>query len=399
MYRLILLGAVVLCGPAVASAQAWDTASVESVAPGVVHRRLVMNSGPWRMHVLEIDLRTRGIALRGVRSNDEFRGREKVTSMVTRYTGPGTAVAGINGDFFNVKTGTGESENNVMVEGVLWKGVRTTDSPYDTYDNLHSQFAIDWKNRPFIDRIGLDAKILERGRRAVRLDGVNFRQDTNAIVLYTPSIGDSTPVDSATTSMLAVGLELTAKHGDTMVLRVAARAFEGKSAHLDDGYAIAAAGRGREFVGALAKRRGTIRIVARLTPDRGRLRTIIGGWPRLVRHGRSVAEYADIAEGTFPRFSAGRHPRTAIGFSRDSARLFLFTVDGRRKSDAGMSLVEVASMMLKLGAYEAMAFDGGGSTTMVIRGKVVNWPSDEAGERAVGSGLLVVLEPPPGQEQ
>ena len=57
-----------------------------------------------------------------------------------------------------------------------------------------------------------------------------------------------------------------------------------------------------------------------------------------------------------------------------------------------MSLAGVASMMLKLGAYEAMAFDGGGSTTMVIRDKIVNWPSDEAGERAVGSGLLVVLE-------
>ncbi len=59
-----------------------------------------------------------------------------------------------------------------------------------------------------------------------------------------------------------------------------------------------------------------------------------------------------------------------------------------------MSLTEVASMMLTLGAYEAMAFDGGGSTTMVIHGKVVNRPSDEAGERGVGSGLLVVLKGP-----
>ncbi|MEJ7760306.1 MAG: phosphodiester glycosidase family protein [Gemmatimonadaceae bacterium] len=392
MYKLMLLAVVVLCEPAVARAQAWDTATLELVGPGVVHRRLVVNSGPWRMPVLEVDLRTPGISLRGVRSNNKFRGREKVTSMVTRYTGPGAAVAGVNGDFFNVKIGTGESENNVMVEGVLWKGVRTTDSPYDTYDNLHSQFGMDWKNRPFIDRIGLDAKILERGRRAARLDGINFRQDTNAVVLYTPSIGDSIPVDSATTSMLSVALKLTAMRGDTMVLSVAGRPLEGRSARLYGEYAIAAGGQGRAFVTALARRSGTVRIVARLTPDRGSLRTVVGGWPRLIRHGNSVAEYADIAEGTFPRFSAGRHPRTAIGFSRDSTKLFLFTVDGRRRSDAGMSLTEVASMMLKLGAYEAMAFDGGGSTTMVIHGKVVNRPSDEAGERGVGSGLLVVLK-------
>ena len=48
--------------------------------------------------------------------------------------------------------------------------------------------------------------------------------------------------------------------------------------------------------------------------------------------------------------------------------------------------------MLDLGAYEAMNFDGGGSTAMVVEGKLVNSPSDKGGERAVGSGVLVVLE-------
>ncbi len=395
MKKLMLITSAVLSGgQPVAGAQEWDSAATETVAPGVVHRRLVVNRGPWRMHVLEVDLATPGLSLRGVRSNDMFRGREPVTSMVNRYKGPGKAVAGLNGDFFNVRLKTGESENNVLIEGALWKGVRVTDSPYDTYDNLHSQFGMDWSNKPFIDRFGLDATIIERGRRAVRLDGINFRQDSSSIVLYTPAIGDSTPVDSATTSMLSVRVKLLEKRGDTMVLRVAGEAREARTARLDGGYAIAASGRGRAFVRALAKRRGTIRIVARVLPHRGKLRTIVGGWPRLIRNGKSVAEYADILEGTFPRFSAGKHPRTAIGFSKDSAKLLLFTVDGRRVSDAGMSLVEAAAMMLALGANDAMAFDGGGSTTMVINGRVVNWPSDESGERAVGSGLIVVSDAP-----
>ena len=398
MHKPILLTLAVLCtGVTAADAQEWDSVTAEAVTPGVIHRRLVVNRGPWRMHVLEIDLSTPGLSLRGVRSNDRFLGRETVRSMVSRYKGPGKAVAGVNGDFFNVKIGTGESENNVLIEGVLWKGVRMTDSPYDTYDNLHSQFGVDWKNRPFIDRFGLDAEIVERGRRAVRLDGVNFRNDSNSLVLYTPAIGDSTPVDSATTSILAVQLELVEKRGETILFRVARRTREGRSVRLDGGYAIAASGRGRAFVAALARRGGTIRIVSRLAPDRGKLRTVVGGWPRLLRHGRSVAQYADILEGTFPRFSAGKHPRTAVGFSKDSTKLVLFTVDGRRESDAGMTLAEVAMMMIALGAHEALAFDGGGSTTMVIDGKVVNRPSDQAGERPVGSGLLVVVEPPDGR--
>jgi len=83
-----------------------------------------------------------------------------------------------------------------------------------------------------------------------------------------------------------------------------------------------------------------------------------------------------------------------VGFSADSSKLFLVTVDGRRESDSGMSLAELARLMLDLGVYEGMNLDGGGSTTMVVDGKVVNSPSDERGERAVGSGLLVVFDAP-----
>jgi exopolysaccharide biosynthesis protein len=60
-----------------------------------------------------------------------------------------------------------------------------------------------------------------------------------------------------------------------------------------------------------------------------------------------------------------------------------------------MSLGELAQVMIELGVYEGMNFDGGGSTTMVVEGKVVNSPSDKSGERAVGSGLLIVVDSPP----
>jgi exopolysaccharide biosynthesis protein len=57
-----------------------------------------------------------------------------------------------------------------------------------------------------------------------------------------------------------------------------------------------------------------------------------------------------------------------------------------------MSLSEMGDAMLQIGAHDAMNFDGGGSTTMVVAGKVVNRPSDAAGERAVGSALIVVVD-------
>jgi len=70
--------------------------------------------------------------------------------------------------------------------------------------------------------------------------------------------------------------------------------------------------------------------------------------------------------------------------------LYLLTVDGRSQKSVGMTLVELADLMKRVGAWQAMNFDGGGSTTMVINGTLVNVPSDSAGERAVGNALMVV---------
>ena len=81
---------------------------------------------------------------------------------------------------------------------------------------------------------------------------------------------------------------------------------------------------------------------------------------------------------------------TPVGVSRDGNTMLLVTVDGRSTRSVGMTLVELATLMRRLGAWQAMNFDGGGSTTMVIGGAVVNVPSDSAGERAVGNALFVM---------
>jgi hypothetical protein len=113
----------------------------------------------------------------------------------------------------------------------------------------------------------------------------------------------------------------------------------------------------------------------------------VGGQPVLLRDG---AVAADIREGINPSFGERRHPRTAVGITMEG-RLLWVTVDGRQPpySD-GMSLEELARLMARLGARDALNLDGGGSTTMVVRGTVVNRPSDAAGERGVGNALVLV---------
>jgi hypothetical protein len=368
--------------------QQYDSVTTRVLAPGVTYKRIVVLSGPWRVNELEIDLRQPGLELLGVKAKDSFVGRETVSSMAARYSGPGKVVGGVNTDFFVVKTG--ETENNVVIEGKMEKGVTVSDSPFDRFNNLHSELGIDWKNHSWIERYGLRGKVVQGGH-SVALEGFNFRPpQKNYVALYTPFVGDSSPADTLHREVAYLPLELVSQNGNTMTFRIAGAVTDGSRASTSSGGLLVAEGGMRDSLRAMVRRGGAIRVSMSLNPDHGDLRTVVGGWPRIVRNGRSVAEWADIEEGTFPAFSKTRHPRTAGGISRDGNTLYLMTVDGRRESDGGMSLVELAHFMIGLGAYDAMNFDGGGSTTMVVDGQVVNHPSDATGERAVGSGLLVV---------
>jgi exopolysaccharide biosynthesis protein len=123
-------------------------------------------------------------------------------------------------------------------------------------------------------------------------------------------------------------------------------------------------------------------------------REAVGGRPVLVRGSVIVS---DVDTKGQPGFATGRHPRTAVGIAQQGKRLLLVAVDGRKApySD-GMTLRELATLMLALGAPEAIDLDGGGSTAKVVSDsgapgvRVVNRPSDPTGERGVGNALAVV---------
>ena len=94
------------------------------------------------------------------------------------------------------------------------------------------------------------------------------------------------------------------------------------------------------------------------------------------------------------------HPRTAVGVSRDTRYVYLLVVDGRQQGlSEGMTLVELAEWMKQLGCWDAMNLDGGGSSTMAIKGadgapKVLNSPSGGS-QRSVGNHLGVRALPFP----
>ena len=86
------------------------------------------------------------------------------------------------------------------------------------------------------------------------------------------------------------------------------------------------------------------------------------------------------------------HPRTAAGITADGA-LILMVVDGRQDESRGVSLEELAVLMRDAGAADALNLDGGGSSTLVVDGILINRPAGYQVEREVMSAVAVFCEP------
>jgi hypothetical protein len=108
-------------------------------------------------------------------------------------------------------------------------------------------------------------------------------------------------------------------------------------------------------------------------------RALVSGFSQLVIDGKPVTCWSPTAQSCFPDRGdmRQRHPRTAMGLSKDRRTFILAVVDGRTSASIGMYGTELAALMHELGAWTAFNLDGGGSSAMWVKGRgYVNSPSD-----------------------
>lgn len=170
-----------------------------------------------------------------------------------------------------------------------------------------------------------------------------------------------------------------------------------------DGQVIAAIGASVDWLRTHARVGSQLVTSSVVIGEGGRVRSldgvgVINGGPRLVRGGR--VEIDGTAEGFeyatpggsdfYYGFGIRRNPRTLAGITADG-KLLLVTADGRQPTySIGLSFDESAALMLSLGAVDAVNLDGGGSSTFVANGRLVNRPSDTTGERPVGNTIVLL---------
>ncbi|ENK1243242.1 phosphodiester glycosidase family protein [Clostridium botulinum] len=95
-----------------------------------------------------------------------------------------------------------------------------------------------------------------------------------------------------------------------------------------------------------------------------------------------------IVNGSPIPYNEGINPRTAIGQKQDGT-IVLLVIDGRRGIKQGATLEEVENILLQRGVVNASNLDGGSSSTMYYKGKVINRPCNWDGERTVATSIYV----------
>jgi exopolysaccharide biosynthesis protein len=119
--------------------------------------------------------------------------------------------------------------------------------------------------------------------------------------------------------------------------------------------------------------------------------TVVSGIHSLVKDGtpRSPADDSRCSS-----FCTGANPRSAVGLSEDNRTLYFMVVEGRRPDSVGVSLARLGQEMKLLGAHNALNLDGGGSSGLVVEGRLLNQrPVNEPNERPVSSALGIVELP------
>lgn len=354
-----------------------DASTVTDVAPGVRYGEYAMNTadGPLSVHVVAIDPHEPTVRLGTVLASDTLISSGETVSSMARRTG---AVAGINGDYFDINQ-TNQPLNILVSNGRLER------MPMHRW-----AIALQKNNAPEFAEFEI-AQTATLPNRVIQLKTMNdFPPPGGGAVLITPEYGPLRPADNVTE------IPLFPQGQTTPLGSYLAGDIADNTQSQPAGYYLVL---GVNAYGSvdLPNRGDSIVIDGTATPSLQDVASAIGGGPLLVKDGAWYPDPDGPSKGEF----ATHMPASGVALTADGTLLF-FEVDGRQPAlSIGVLQPQLASLMIAFGATTGMQFDGGGSSTLVARlpgddaARLLNSPSDGV-ERRVADGLFVYSDAPEG---
>lgn len=327
----------------------------ERVVDGVTYYRDRAKTavGSTDVHILRVEPFSNSTRIFPVLANEGIAQKETLSSMSKRYG----AIAGINAAYF---TPRGDPIGTLIINRRLISSPLYRRSVF----GISEDDTLIFGNPDF-------SGTLKSGNFSIAIDAVNQPRRGEQLVVYTPEYARSTLTPERGVEMVLVKGKIVGIHANDALIP-------------PDGVVISAGGAKAEVLKQLRLGQ-SVTLDYSIDKPWNTIKHAVCGGPRLVSDGRQ-----DI-NGREEKFDNsiinGRHPRTAVALTFDGD-LLMIVVDGRSKRNVGMKLSELADYLRILGARHAINLDGGGSSSMIIKNRIVNSPSDGC-ERRISNGILV----------
>lgn len=397
LLTLLLVASVTMPAPALAGPAPGRLDEV-NVAPGIVrqHYRYQGDHGGVDVHVLRFRADDPRVKMRPELGKGNIPGMEATHEATTRLSSQG-AIAGINASFFSwsgtpigdpigmlVRDGHYVSEPQ---KGTIWRGAF----------GITQDGGIVFDHPAYAGRITLPAdETLKKPEQTFPINAVNRwpkrkteeDPERREVTVFTPAYGATTGNAAGVVEVVFEDYRLDPTH--TRTGTVASVRNTGNSPIPPNGIVVAASeGFGREIWSRGYKPGDKLELSFSVTEGWQSLWQVVQGGPMLLRNGGRTPASQWEQEGFNPgRHSDARHPRTAVA-KTGANELLLVTMDGRTTFSAGLSMRDAQTLLLHLGATDAVMMDGGGSTQMAVDNTLVNRPSDSAGFRRVASNIVL----------
>lgn len=358
-----------------------QTKSERAIAPGIRRATydLATSAGPLVVQVVAVDAHEPTVRLGSVIAHDRLVSEGETVSSMARRTG---AVAGVNADYFDIG-GTNQPLNIVVRDGTLLR------SPSKRIAlDVRLDRSVHIENFTF-------AGSATYGDSTVPVTTLNEWPPQGGAGLITGDFGSLRAAPGVTVANLALENAARPATASGGVYRVTAVGDAG-AASVASGLSLAF-GPAAQASAAPPQAGDELTLSLALSPSLEDVSAAVGGGPLLARDGAAASD----PNAPAPEERDVRFPVAGAAVTSGGTVLFV-SVDGRERSvSVGVTRPELGALMLGLGAADALAFDSGGSATLVARelgdadASVSNVPSDGE-ERPVADGLFAYSDAPAG---
>ena len=335
-----------------------------------------------RIHLIEVEKkaigRVRPVALpSGVRIHKSLKTPLTILKNAEQ-TVRGTILAGVNGDFFDIRAGGSvghlKTDGEWRIAGEFpegWAvGVAADGTPF--IGQVREKITLTMPDGTEVPVNALNGLRGDTSRLDISPENVRVARKDNQLVLYTPDFWKATDTpNGGTEAVIVPDGALTGGTITARVERVNRRHKKGGTTLSKGRMILSGTGEGATLLRQL-KAGDSVTLTLTVEPPFDSAVSVLGGGrpdggPLLMLEGEptDLGPFKAISEDV-DYFYYRHHARTVFGLREDGG-YFILALDGYKPDYFGMTLDEVQTLLCDLDAYTAVNLDGGSSTAMVLR--------------------------------